>query len=194
MSSINLKNVWQSIKAFFSETVDDKYHDTSGAAMMLAVTPMAYNGAPLLPAIVAMEAAKQSIVVSGHHIEGLPEAVDHVRTVVDLADEMFLELEAKKQHNKKLQEEIQRLKMDNEKLYATLSTARAILVDTLTGQGIIEARIEKYVDWYERVRDAKASPKQDLYTYRMCKSVVDLGNRMLELQAEHAASQGVQTT
>lgn len=191
MSSINLKNVWQTVKDYFNETVDDKYHgDSSGAAMV-----MAYNGSPLLPAIVAMEAAKQTIVIGhGHRIEGLPEAVSYVRTVADLADEMFLELEFKKQYNKKLQEEIQRLKMDNEKLYATLSNVRSILVDTLQGQGIIEPRIEKYVDWYERVRDSKNSPNQDLYTYRMCKSVVDLGNRMLELQAEYAAAQGVQPT
>ena len=72
--------------------------------------------------------------------------------------------------------------MNKEQLYDALNNAREVLLDSIKIQGIGGTRVAGYVDWYERVRDPRVNPSQDLVTYRTCKSIIELETSMLALQ------------
>lgn len=188
------KSAWQAIKRFFSETVDDKYSVTPTQAIAVGNLCGAVNGMPIVPVvppapIPVVEPDHYMIVGGGHKVKGTKEAIGYVDSMVTqqvLSDDIIFELTADKEE---LKQKLEKATMNIEKLYETLSNSRKILVETLNGHSVLEARIAKYVDWYEKHRDPRLTPKQDFYTYQMCKTVCELEARMLELQAEHAAQQ-----
>jgi hypothetical protein len=66
------------------------------------------------------------------------------------------------------------MKMQKEQLRLTLINAKQLLVEQLIPVGVIEHRVPQFIEWFEKVRDGANSPRQDLQTYKVCKSIAEL--------------------
>lgn len=76
------------------------------------------------------------------------------------------------------------INMERAKIYETLGNSKKLLLDLLSSFGVAEARVPQYIDWFERVRVAEVSPKQDIITYNICKNIVEINTAMQELQKD----------
>jgi hypothetical protein len=66
------------------------------------------------------------------------------------------------------------INMQKEQLRSTLINAKQLLVEQLIPVGIIEHRVPQFIEWFEKVRDVSNSQRQDLQTYKVCKSIAEL--------------------
>lgn len=74
------------------------------------------------------------------------------------------------------------MRMQKEKMYKTLVTARQLLVDQLIPAGISVPRIKPFIEWYENQRDALNAARQDINTYSVCTTIIELDAVLAEVQ------------
>jgi len=160
MSLLNLRNVFRKLVNWYV-TGEYKY-----------VTPVE----PIVPEIA-------TIMVGDTQLEGPKETILVIESVIKRLELLNESIAALQEYNNQafLKGCVHGRNMEKAKLQNTLAVAKQLLLDQIQPIGVVESRVPQFIDWYERIRESAVNPKQDVVTYRTCKTILELDEAMREI-------------